>query len=158
MSRYAKQTTVTPAKSRAEIESIITRYGADQFAYGWQDEQAMIQFRFERRVVRFVLTMPDRDDDEFSLTPAGRRRRSTDGTLKEWEKACRQIWRALALVVKAKLEAVESGIVTFDEEFLPYLLLPDGTTVASNVIPVVIAAYETGRMPSTLLLGMGETP
>ena len=37
-----------------------------------------------------------------------------------WEQACRQRWRALALVIKAKLEAIDAEISTFEEEFLPF--------------------------------------
>ncbi len=157
MARYAKGTSVSSEKSRAEIERTIIRYGADSFGYMWQGDQAMVSFRFEGKTVRFMLSMPDRASEEFTLTPSRRRERATEDAIREWEKACRQTWRALALIVKAKLEAVESGIMSFEEEFLPYLLMPDGTTVAEQVIPAIERAYETGKMPTALLLGMGET-
>lgn len=62
------------------------------------------------------------------------------------------------LVVKGKLEAVESEIVTFEEEFLAHLVLPNGQTVGSEVRPMVAQAYETGIMPafSALALPAGE--
>lgn len=63
------------------------------------------------------------------MTPTGRRTRSDDAAEKAWEQATRQRWRALHLVVKAKLEAVESGITVFDDEFLAHIVLPDGGTV-----------------------------
>jgi len=70
----------------------------------------------------------------------------------------RRRWRALVLVVKGKLEAVESEIVTFEEEFLAHLVLPNGQTVGSEVRPMVAQAYETGIMPafSALALPAGE--
>lgn len=157
MTRYAKETTVSAERSRNEIERTITRYGADSFGYGWQDDQAVITFRFDGKTVRFMITMPDREDDKFCFTTARRKLRSPEQRIVEWEKGCRQIWRALALVVKAKLEAVEAGIVTFEEEFLPYLVLPNGQTVAQHALPMVRQAYETGRMPTALLPGLGET-
>ena len=40
----------------------------------------------------------------------------------------RQRWRALALCIKAKLEAVECGITSFEEEFLAHVVMPNGQT------------------------------
>ncbi|MCF7821873.1 MAG: hypothetical protein K9M17_05480 [Mariprofundaceae bacterium] len=62
----------------------------------------------------------------------------------------RQAWRALNLVVKAKLEAVESGITTFEDEFLAHIMLPDGSTVGHLMRPQLEAAYDSGSMPKGL--------
>ena len=70
--------------------------------------------------------------------------------------ACRQTWRALALVVKAKLEAVDAGITVFEEEFLAHIVLPDGRTVGQFTLPQVESAYLTGKMPK-LLPGLAES-
>ena len=153
MSRYAQDTSVSTEKSRAEIEATLTRYGADQFMYGWDREQAVVQFRMEGRHVRFLLPLPDKGDDEFRLTPSKKYARSADDQLKAWEQACRQRWRALALVVKAKLEAVETGITTFDDEFMAHLVLPDGSTVGQWLGPQIESAYDHGTMPSMLAIG-----
>ena len=50
---YAEKTTVSTEKSRAEIERTLTRYGADQFMYGWDQEQAVIGFRLVGRQIKF---------------------------------------------------------------------------------------------------------
>lgn len=55
MTRYAAQTSVSSDKSRAEIERLLLRYGADQFMYGLLPEAAMIAFRARGRHVRFLL-------------------------------------------------------------------------------------------------------
>ena len=114
MSRYAENTSVTADKSRAEIERTLQRYGADAFVYGWDTEMdaAMVQFRAADRVIRFLIPMPDRFDPEFTKTPTGRERAEAQAH-SAWEQAGRQRWRALALVIKAKLEAVEAGITEF---------------------------------------------
>jgi hypothetical protein len=49
--------------------------------------------------------------------------------------ASREGWRALVLAIKAKLEAVEAGITTFETEFLAHIVLPDGRTVGEHAIP-----------------------
>jgi len=68
-----------------------------------------------------------------------------------WQQACRARWRALLLCIKAKLEAIESGITEFEDEFLPYIVLPDGRTAAEWLRPQIAIAYKTNRMPTDLL-------
>jgi hypothetical protein len=110
----------------------------------------MIAFRMEGRFIKMMLPLPRKDDPKFRKTPSGRMRRDDDSTYKAWEQACRQRWRALALVIKAKLEAVESGITTFEEEFLAHISLPGGGTVGDFMLPQVEVAYDTGKMPGLL--------
>lgn len=150
MGRYAENTEVTSDRSRAEIERTLARYGADQFFYGWQSGAATVGFRMHARRVQFILPLPDRDADQFRLTPSRKFERTDTERDKAFEQAVRQKWRALALVVKAKLEAVESGITTFEEEFLAHIVLPDGSRVGDFMIPQIGRAYESGHMPPLL--------
>lgn len=154
MSKYAANTRVPVDRSRHEIETILERYGADGFAYASQRGRAMIEFAAQSRRVRFIVELPDRDDPEFTRTPTGKTRAAT-ASLEAYETAVRQRWRSLALLVKAKLEAVESGIVTFEDEFLPHTMLPSGRTVAEEMQPQVAAAYETGAV-DTLQIESGR--
>lgn len=154
MPRYAKDTEVSSAKSRTEIEQTLTRYGATGFLYGWLEASAMVAFQMKNRHVKFVLPMPPRDD--FRYTPNQQRERSEDQISREFDKAVRQRWRALLLVIKAKLEAVECGITVFDEEFMSHIVLPDGQTVGQWMRPQIERAYERGKMPSLLSLPAPE--
>lgn len=149
MTRYATATTVPTERTRAEIENTLKRYGATSFAYGWEGNKALIGFQMAGRRVRFILPLPDSTEDRFRLTPTGYLRTKAAAT-KEFEQASRSRWRALALVVKAKLEAVESGITTFEDEFLAHILLPDGRTYGEFAVPQLDAVYETGEMPKLL--------
>lgn len=148
MSRYAADTSVSVANSKAEIEHIIERYGATGFMSGWSADQAMIAFAMQERQIRFILTMPSREEREFTHHSKGRR--TPEAAHKAWEQACRQRWRALALVIKAKLEAVSAGISQFDDEFLSHIVLPDGKTVGAHVRPMVDRAYISGQMQPLL--------
>ncbi len=150
MTRYAESTSVSSTKSRAEIEHTLLKYGADSFMYGWEGAQAVIGFRMYGKMLRFVVSLPPKDADEFKYTPSKRRVRNSEDRLKAWEQSVRQRWRALALVVKAKLEAVETGITSFEEEFMSHILLPNGETVGQYMIPQIEIAYEKGEMPSML--------
>ena len=150
MTRYAEKTSVASDRSRAEIEKTLVRYGADQFMYGWQEDKAIVGFRMSGRMIKFILPMPDRAAKEFTHTPNKNQRRSEDAIAQAFEQAIRQRWRALALVIKAKLEAVETEIVTFDNEFMAHIVLPDGQTVGQFMRPQIESAYETGDMPPLL--------
>lgn len=150
MTRYAEKTSVASDRSRAEIEKTLVRYGADQFMYGWQEDKAIVGFRMSGRMIKFILPMPDRSAREFTHTPTKNQRRSDDAITAAFEQAIRQRWRALSLVIKAKLEAVETEIVTFDNEFMAHIVLPDGQTVGQFMRPQIESAYETGDMPPLL--------
>jgi hypothetical protein len=154
VTRFAASTDVSADRSRAEIERTLSRYGADQFMYGWDGPRAVVGFRMGGRMVRFLLPLPDREDREFTHTPARGTRRSDAQIYAAWEQATRQRWRALSLVIKAKLEAVESGITTFEEEFLAHTVMPDNRTVGEVLLPRIAEAYETGKMPALLLPGL----
>jgi hypothetical protein len=148
--QYAADTQVTADRSRAEIEKTLQRYGARQFMYGYDDSQAVVMFAIHERQIRFVLPMPSRESREFTHTPSKGLRRTTDQQLAEYDKAVRQRWRALALVIKAKLEAVETNIVTFDAEFLAHIVMPNGRTVGEEAIEAVQLMYETNQMAPLL--------
>lgn len=155
MAKYAEKTTVSSEDSRREIERTLVRYGATAFMYGWEGPKAVIQFRAKDRYVRFTLPLPDLQSKEFTHTPERGWARSTDQTAKAYEGAVRQRWRALALVIKAKLEAVDAGIVEFEDEFLAHVVLPDGQTVSGWLRPQVALAYDRCEMP---LMLPGPTP
>lgn len=146
---YAENTSVSTDKSRAEIERTLQKYGADQFMYGWDQEKALVGFRMASRQIKFVLPMPEKTDRRFTKTPTGKVRTEA-AAFKEWEQACRQKWRALSLVIKAKLEAVEAGIAIFEDEFMANIVLPNGSTVSQFMLPQITEAYESGSMPKML--------
>lgn len=149
MSIYAKDTGVSVEKSRAEIETILNRYGANAFAFATSGGRAMIQFQADERRIMFVLELPDRNDKKFTHDRYGSKVSDSTAYVK-WEQGCRQKWRCLALAIKAKLEAVESGISTFEDEFMAHIVMPDGQTVSQHLKPGIEAAYKTGKMPPLL--------
>ncbi len=149
MATYAKDTDVSCARSRADIENTLQRYGAEQFAYATVQAKAMIGFTMLGRQVRFILPLSPQSD--FRKTPTGRDR-TEKSQYEAWEQACRQRWRALLLVIKAKLEATECGISTFESEFMANIVLPDGTTAGEFMLPQIATAYEKGTMPAMLPL------
>lgn len=146
VTRFAASTDVSVERSRAEIEKLITRYGATSTAFMNAPGRALIMFEAQDRRIVFELPLPEQTDPKFKKTPTGRTKRHPEAFFAAWEQACRQRWRALALVIKAKLEAVETGITTFEDEFLAHIVMPDGMTVGKHVRPHIAAIYAGGNM------------
>lgn len=150
MAQYAEKTGVSSASSRDEIERTLKRYGATAFAYGWDEQVATVMFEIAGRRVRFQLRMPDRRSREFTHTPDRGLPRTAEKAEAAWEQAGRQRWRALALVIKAKLEAVEAQISTVESEFLAHIVLPNGSSVGEWFTPQLELAYSSGQMPALM--------
>ena len=134
--------------SEAEIKKTLRKYGAEGYMSGFRDNQALIAFQVRGKSVRFVLTLPSPTEKQFTEYQLGRSFKTTytrtpDAAKKLYEQACRQRFRALALCIKAKMEAVECGIVTFEQEFLAHFVMPDGRNLGDHVIPQL----NSGQMP-----------
>lgn len=125
-SRFAERTTVPLTQTVDEIKKTIIRYGGEQFVYGIADERILVGFSKEARQVRFQVSQGDDDQDN------------------------RRLARALLLVLKAKLEAVASGVSMFEDEFLANIVMPDGRLLAHHIRTQIATAYETGETPPLL--------
>lgn len=134
---YAENTSVSVERTRAEIETILGKHRATKFGYMTDDAGAHIMFVLADRAIRFTLPLPSRTADAFIFrTVRGRKvTNSVEESHKRWEQACRSRWRALFLCIKAKLEAIEVGISTFEEEFLAHVVLSSGKTIGQEIIP-----------------------
>lgn len=140
--RYAKATGVSSARSREHI----------------------IDFAARGKRIRFVMALPVKTEPRFLI----RKRYGRDATNpphmveKLWEQEVRQHWRALALLVKAKLAAVEAGITTFESEFLAHIVIPGlggkTTTVGEYTLPRIEKGYLDGRLPPLLPGSTEEGP
>ncbi len=151
MSSFAKGTTVTVAKSRSEIEHMLSRYGVSKFQSGWDQDQAAILFEKNGRRIRFTLNLPS----EAEFAKADKNSRSPTAMKSACEAEHRRLWRALTLVIKAKLESVESGIESFESAFLSHVVVPGSNqTFGEWASPQIAAAYERGlNMPKMLEVG-----
>jgi hypothetical protein len=148
MTRYAQGTSVSTDRSLGEIRKILARYGAMKFGLIDQPGSAAIGFEMQNRAVKIVIPLPKVED--CTKSPSGRARTRAQAEEAMRAEEC-QRWRALALIIKAKCEVVESGIITFEREWLPYLVLPNGQTVADKVAPELAGMFERGRVPPLLL-------
>lgn len=147
--QYAHQTKVTRAATMAELEALLGKYGCVSFTSGTDQGDAIIAFELAGLRVLMRIALPGVNDRRFTHTDTGRNRH-TDTVHAEHQAAIRATWRALLLFVKAKLVAVDQGLTTIEQEFLPYVLLPDGSTFSHHVLPEIRKAYATGVIPALI--------
>lgn len=124
--RFAEDTKVPISQSLSEIERTIARYDGEQFLYAVGEDRLIVGFSKEGRQVRFQVEQGADAQNN------------------------RRLARALLLVLKAKLEAVASGVSIFEDEFLANIVLPDGKLVAHHARGALAAAYERREMPPLL--------
>lgn len=137
---YAKTTKVPVDKTIGEIRKILDKAGAIGFAFAEQGSAAYIIFKVKDRGVKMFVKLPRPPQEK-----------SNEASRKTFEQLRRSKWRALLLCIKAKVESIESGIETFDEAFLPHIVLSSGETVGHKMIHVIDNLNQT---PPALLLGL----
>lgn len=147
MPRYANKTTVTVEKSKEEVMSTLRRYGCDGFGSYENKTGACVVFEVDKLSIKIEVPLPDRD--EFRTTDTGKAR-TVSSVAREFDQAVKQRWRALLLAIKAKLEAVECGISTIEKEFMPFVVMPDGRTLADHIKPQLQEYAESGKAPLLL--------
>lgn len=140
---YAENTSVAFERSIGEIVSLVKRAGAQQIGQFEGEDQFAIQFVLDNRLIRFRLPfprldqMPTRNGNNVMLTAAQRKDRL--------DQRIRQRGRALLLVIKAKIESVESGIETIEQAFLAHVVMLNGETVYERISKPLALEYETGK-------------
>lgn len=139
---YAETTSVAFEKSIAEIIGAVRKAGAEQIGQFEGPNYYAVQFVLGERLIRFRLpfpsleTIPLRSGNNVAYTNAQR--------LDQLEQRKRQRGRALLLVIKAKLESVESGIETLEQAFLAHVVMANGQTVYERIAEPIAIEYRTG--------------
>ncbi len=144
---YAQNTTVPVERSRSEVEKILTKYGADQVSSGFTQSKVVVMFRMKERYIRIDMPVPILEDPK---TPSYKQKKDLYYNPDKQARELRRRWRAMVLYVKAKLESVESNIVSFETAFMGHLVLPNKQTVSEFLAPQIASAYSEGKMPPLL--------
>ena len=147
---YASNTVVPVGQSKAQIEQLLQHAGAKDLCMASSPGVAMVGFIIKGLGYKIILPLTDPKSCE--CTPTGRKRK--DVRLVSWhcEQSDRARWRALLLIVKAKLEAVSLGITTTDREFAADLVMQDGRTLHQHLSQHILS----GQMPKALPFVSGE--
>jgi hypothetical protein len=143
--RYADGTQVPVERTRAELEKLLTAHGATAFGVFKEPERTVVMYRLRERYIKHVMRVAE--------PPKGR---GTKGELeRRVESEERRRWRALLLIIKAKLEVIAAGDSTVEREFMADTMLADGSTVYDHAAQQIADSYATGQTP-TFLLGAGK--
>jgi len=129
--RYAQGTDVPVDRSQQEVAGLFRRYKIDTYAFGAERGRASVGFEFKGLPVRIGIPLPPRPEHAKMRNPETGRMIDANA---RWEQEVKESWRALVLLLKANLEAVERGIVTVEQAFMAYLVAGD-TTLGEMVLP-----------------------
>ena len=124
---YVRGASASCAASRGDIESLLAGAGAGQIRFVSEAGRTAISFTAGRRRFRIVLELP---------TGTGQGAEDL-----RHERETRRRWHALALLFRAKVNAVESGVTSFEEEFLAYMLTPAGQSVYQKTRAMIAQSY-----------------
>ena len=145
--RHYDGTTVSEASSLLDIERLLRQHGVQTIRWTSGPDALLIEFTWPYQSTelgfRMNLNIPT-ELDGYELTPPQR------------EKERRRRLRVLLNHVKAKLIAVEEGLVTLEQEFLPYLIGPGGQTLGEVAAVQITSAIKSGEMPQVKLLPEGR--
>lgn len=139
----AESTVVAPEKSRAEVERLLTRYGAVGFSYAIDIERGEIKVEFVvpnstekdaprvpvrlpvsiRRVYDSLYGRPMRYD--YQQTPPAYVHNPKGYDPKKLQQAERVAWRNLVLWIDAALSAATIGVQTITEAFFAHTIVVD---------------------------------
>jgi len=117
-------TQVSTERSKEGINKLLKKFGCRGIQWTWMDDREILRFIHEYEFegvehgITFEITIPDMG------------RHKGRGYDKTFIKNERQAFRIVTHIIKAKLTAVETGVETFENEFLSNILyqLPDGKT------------------------------
>lgn len=153
--RFAEGTSVEARTSKHELEDMLAKHGAHGFLTAWLEENgtqhSLVQFQISGRMVKYIIRMPTAEEVE--KTGTGQTRHKPELIEKARQAEYRRRWRALILIIKAKLEMVAGGDSTFEREFLADIMLTNGSTVGDMISGQLAAMYTDGKLPR--LLGAG---
>lgn len=135
MPRYAKNTSVPVARSKQKIEELLKSYEIEESFMGRSPRGDGIGWKYKGKVYKMNVPVPSKDNK----------------TEKQYEQELRQRWRILFMSMKMKFEEIDAGVMSFEDQFLAQMSLPDGSTVADFMkLPENTARLEKTKMPKLL--------
>lgn len=145
-----EQTSIDPMKSWGEITSILYAHGCKGSAYAEKPgEGFQIEFIKDVKGKSILVRIPV----GYDFTPAkdhyGRNKPVTEA---QKQQEIRTKWRSLFYYIKAQFDAIDKGIVVYEQAFFADIVgyLPDGRQ--GRAIEVFLPEVMDGRLSSVKLL------
>ena len=148
--KYAEGTRVSASRSLDELRVLLRARGAGRVVIDDNPDEGHVAVLFQRaeRAYRISVPIPSTKDRAFTHTPELGRQRDPAGRAKAYNDEIMRRHRSLLMHVKAKLIAVDDGIVTFEREFMVHLVMPTGDTLGEFMEPRIADAVAMGQLPS----------
>lgn len=156
MKRFAENTTVSVGKTRGDIYALLSDWGISNIGFldHFDEGKAELQFVWKRDDVkyaaRFTIKLPTDKELEERAYHATQHYFLDSKFQKLKAMRGQQEHRVLYLWIKAALNAVETGIVSAEAIFLPFIVGKDGQTVAEAMLPRMSELLSVS--PDTLLI------
>lgn len=139
--RYAWGTKVSIDKSRSELMGLLAKHGVEDIATTHSATRGdAVRFRIGERW--FELAVPRPTFEDVKVDYARISGTWDDNRDAEW----RRRWRAQLMLLKMKLEFIETGESTVENELMSHMLLRDGQTLAEAIrasdgsVPLLVAS------------------
>lgn len=116
MTKAYEDTSVAVTNSKDQIEKLLKAHGV--VAVRFTSFPAYAELDFVRKADASLLP--------YRITIRPKLKWGARSEAKELDRAERQVWRVAYWWLKAKFEAVDFGLVEFEHDFLPYMLLQEG--------------------------------
>lgn len=158
-----ESTSVPVDKSQAGIRQLLVKHGADQFTFGeGGGDQAWAGIEFVHAGLLVRMRAPLKfDEDRLQAAFAKYQRNNGGKPYGDWRRGSvdqeqRRIWRVLHWTMKARLEAVEEKVETFEQAFLAHIVDPatNRTLYQRLEEPLAAGVFDIGG-PGMLELGRG---
>ncbi len=136
MAKYAANTQVPVGRSKQQIEKLLTDWGINEFFFGTSPRGDGIGFKYKDNVYKFNVPTPKKSNYYSNAT---------------YQRELRRRWRVLYMSLKMELEKINSGLTTFEDQFLAMRCLPDGSTVSDFMnLPENLELLHKAEMPRLL--------
>ena len=155
MAKYAEGTKTPVSNSQMEVLRILEGHGITQHMLANDSATGTHNLIFKHTGVTYKISvqMPARDAKQFQRNGRGLAR-SQQEIADAWAAEVRRRWRSFLLVIKAKVIGIDDGVTTFDEAFLPYVVVNEQyETLAEVMVPRIRAAATLGEYPALPMLG-----
>lgn len=143
-----ENTMVDASKSQTDIRKVLTRHGATGFRFSEYEAaegcwDVAIEFVMEDHLIRVTGTIAAVGAEVLAakMKRARTKRTKAEHEAELREQEMRRIWRVLHWTLKARMEAVEEGLETLVQAFLPHVVDP---TTGQTLWHQIRASVEAG--------------
>jgi hypothetical protein len=153
-----EETSVSVDRSQQQIRTLLKKFNVQAIRFTSYPSYAILEF---------VRQVSDKEFLPYRITVKPKVRDWARNTAGELDRAERQVWRVVYWWLKAKVEAIEFGLVEFEQDFLPYMILatPDGEDTVAHLLFERLAGHTSlpddpfkGLRPKQITQGKGEAP